>query len=97
VSLRLTNQHAVEGITMKHRQFAQASNGSFIQSQRRDEMIFPLQGDILRGRLWQRQFAEAVFKGDFLERDYAQENLVLRVAHCGGDSQRQFGVATHQP
>src|ERR1019366_10734440 len=48
-------------------------------------------------RLRQRQFAEVVFEGDFPERNGTQENLVLRVAHCGGESRGQLGIAGHEP
>ena len=53
----LTDQHPVEGIAMKRGQPAQLSNGSFIQSQWRDEMFFALLRDEVRGRLRQGQFA----------------------------------------
>ena len=64
-SLRLTNQHSVKRITVQRRQSAQLRNGGFIQNQRRNEVFLALHRDKLRGRLWQRQFAETVFEGDF--------------------------------
>src|ERR1039457_3312983 len=60
-------------------------------------MLFALQRDKLCGRLRYRQFAEAVFEGDFSERNGTQEYLVLRVAHRGGESRGQLGIAGHEP
>src|ERR1019366_1313630 len=60
-------------------------------------MLFALQWDKLCGRLRQRQFAEVVSKGDFIERSGTQETLVLRVAYCGGESRGQLGIASHKP
>lgn len=82
---RLTNQHPVEGIAMQGGQCAPLRHGGFIQNQRRDEMFFALLRDELRGRLRQGKLAEAVLEGNFPKRNGAQEDLILRVAHGGGD------------
>jgi hypothetical protein len=75
VRLCLADQHPVEGIAMQRGQSAQLRDGGLIQGQRRDAMLFPLRWDELRGRLRQGQFAEAVFDGDFPERNRAQERV----------------------
>lgn len=95
--LRLTDQHPVERIAMQRGQSAQLRDGGFIQGERRDEMFFALLRDELCGRLRQGKFAETVFDGDFLERNGAQENLIVRVAYRGGKRGGQFGVARHEP
>ena len=59
---------------MQRRQSAQLRDGGFIQGERRDEMQLALLRDELRGRLWQRQFAEAVLDGNFPKRNGAQKN-----------------------
>jgi hypothetical protein len=95
VRLRLTDQHPVERIAMQCGQSTQLRHGGFIQGQRRDEMLFALQRDKLRGRLRQGKFAQAVFEGDFPERNRAQENLVVWVTNSCGNSGSQFRVAGH--
>ena len=75
---------------MQRGQSAQLRDGGFIQGKRRDEMIFALRRDELRGRLRQGQFAETVFNGDFPERNRAQENLIVRVTNRGGNIGGQF-------
>lgn len=82
---RLTDQHPVEGIATQRGQCAPLRHGRFIQIQGRDEMLFALLRDELRGRLRQGKFAEAVLEGNFPKRNGAQEDLILRVAHSGGD------------
>jgi hypothetical protein len=42
-------------------------------------------------------FAEAVFDGDFPERNGAQEDLIVRDAYRSGNRSGQFGVAGHEP
>lgn len=89
VRLRLADEHSIEGIAVQRRQAVHFPDSGFIQCQRRNEMLFALQRDELRGRLWQRQFAEAVFDGDFPERDRAQKNLVVRITDRGGETWRK--------
>ena len=67
MSLSLTDQYAVEWIAMQSRQAAQPHYGSFIQPQRRDQVVCALLGDKLGGRVGQRKFAEAVFEANFPE------------------------------
>ena len=93
----LTNEDAVERISMKQRQLGKVSKSFFYKRKGVDPVPLPLPGYVAGSRFRQRETTQLVFYENLPERNHAQPDFMDRRTHGLGNARRQASISGKEP